>query len=65
MVVAAVGLTRRVLLGLVDEADLRRAVREADSAFLSGLGTWGAWVVAIGVVVLATAIFLGSPLTLG
>ena len=43
---------------------MRRAVGEADSAFLSDLGTWGAWVVAIGVVVLATAIFLGSPLTL-
>jgi hypothetical protein len=64
VVVAAEGLTRRVLLDLVDEAEVRRAVGEADNAFLSDLGTWGAWVVAIGVVVLGTAIFLGSPLTL-
>ncbi len=64
VIVAAEGLTRRVLLGLVDEAEVRRAVGEADSAFLADLGTWGAWVIAIGVVVLGTAIFLGSPLTL-
>jgi hypothetical protein len=65
VVTALVALTRRSLLGLVEEAEVRRAVGEVESAFLSSLGTWGAWVVALGVVVLATAVFLGSPLTLG
>ncbi len=58
------GLTHRILTGLVDDAQVRGAVGDAESAFLSDLGTWGAWVIAIGVVVLGTAIFLGSPLTL-
>jgi hypothetical protein len=61
---AVSGLTHRILTGIVDDAQVRAAVGDAESAFLSDLGTWGAWVIAIGVVVLATAIFLGSPLTL-
>jgi hypothetical protein len=65
IVVSAVsGLTHRVLTGIVDDAQVRAAVGDAEGAFLADLGTWGAWVIAIGVVVLATAIFLGSPLTL-
>jgi hypothetical protein len=64
IVVSAVsGLTHRVLTGIVDQAEVRAAVGATESAFLADLGTWGAWVVGIGVVVLATAIFLASPLT--
>jgi hypothetical protein len=64
VVAAVVGLTSRLLVGLGGDAGVRGAIGEADNAFLSDLGTWGAWVTAIGVVMLATAIFLGSPLTL-
>ena len=64
VVVALVGLSRRVLLGIVDDAVVRGAVGETESAFLSSLGNWGAWVTAIGVVTLATTVFLGSNLTL-
>ena len=64
VVTVLVGLTRRALLGIVNDAVVRGAVGETESAFLSSLGSWGAWVTAIGVVVLATAIFLGSGLTL-
>lgn len=64
VVTALVGLTHRVLVGLAEDAAVRGAIGDAESAFLSDLGRWGAWVTAIGVVALATAIFLGSPLTL-
>ncbi len=64
VITALSGLTHRILTGLVSDPEVRRAVGEAENAFLSDLGTWGAWVVAIGVVVLGTAVFLGSGLTL-
>jgi hypothetical protein len=65
VVVSAVsGLTHRILTDLVDDPQVRRAVGDAENAFLGDLGTWGAWVTAIGVVVVGTAIFLGSTLTL-
>jgi len=64
VVSAFVGLTRRILLGIVEGEPVRGAVDEAESAFLGDLGTWGAWVVAIGVVVVGVSVFLGSPLTL-
>jgi hypothetical protein len=64
VVTALVGLTGRALVGLASDAGVRGAIGEADNAFLSDLGRWGAWVTAIGVVMLFTAIFLGSPLTL-
>jgi hypothetical protein len=64
VVTAAIGLTRRGLLGLAGDAEVRGAIGAAESAFLSDLGRWGAWLAAIGVVMLATAIFLGSTLTL-
>jgi hypothetical protein len=64
VVTALIGLTNRALLGLAADAEVRGAIGEAENAFLSDLGRWGAWVTAIGVVMLATAIFLGSPLTL-
>lgn len=64
VVAAVVALSRRALVGLVDDAEVRRAVGDAESAFLADLGTWGAWITAIGVVVLVTAVFLGSTLTL-
>ena len=64
VVTVIVGLTRSTLLGLADDPDVRGAVGEAENAFLADLGRWGAWVTAIGVVVLATAVFLGSNLTL-
>ena len=64
VVTALVGLTHRLLVGLAGDAVVRGAIGDAENAFLSDLGRWGAWVTAIGVVMLATAIFLGSPLTL-
>jgi hypothetical protein len=64
VVAAVVGLTRRILLGIVDSEPVRGAVGEAESAFLGDLGTWGAWLVGLGVVVVGVAVFLGSPLTL-
>jgi hypothetical protein len=64
VVAALIGLTHRVLVGLGGDAAVRGAIGDAENAFLSDLGRWGAWVTAIGVVMLATAIFLGSPLTL-
>jgi hypothetical protein len=64
VVVALAGLTRSILLGVAERPEGRRAVGAAEEAFLADLGTWGAWVVALGVVVLGTAIFLASPLTL-
>jgi hypothetical protein len=64
VVTAVVGLTHRVLVGLASDAAVRGAIGDAENAFLSDLGRWGAWVTAIGVVMLATAVFLGSPLTL-
>ena len=63
VVTVAVALTRRVLLGIVDGEPVRGAVGQAENAFLADLGTWGAWVVAIGVVVLGVGVFLGSTLT--
>jgi hypothetical protein len=63
VVTAVSAVTHRVLTGLVDGAELRLAVGDAEDAFLGDLGTWGAWVVAIGVVVLGTAVFLERPLT--
>lgn len=64
VVTVVIGLTNRILLGIPDDAEVRGAVGQAESAFLSDLGRWGAWVTAIGVVTLATAIFLGSTLNL-
>ena len=64
VVTVAVALARRALLDLVDDETVRRAVGEAESAFLAGLGRWGAWVTAIGVVLVALSAFLGSGLTL-
>ena len=64
IVVALSGLTRSVLVGVAEGAEARGAVGAAEDAYLAELGTWGAWIVALGVVVLGTAIFLGSPLTL-
>jgi hypothetical protein len=64
VVVALAGLTRSILLGVAEGTEARGAVGAAEEAFLADLGTWGAWIVAVGVVVLGTAVFLGSPLTL-
>jgi Na+/alanine symporter len=64
VVTLAVGLARRALLDLVDGAVVRGAVGETESALISSLGRWGAWVTAIGVVLVALSVFLGSPLTL-
>ena len=64
VVTVAVGLARRALVGIADDAVVRGAIGETESAFLASLGRWGAWVTAIGVVLLAIAVFLGSPLTL-
>src|SRR5690242_4014143 len=63
VVTAVSALTHRVLTGLVDGAEVRLAVGDAEDAFLGDLGTWGAWLVALGVVVLGTAVFLERPLT--
>jgi hypothetical protein len=64
VVTAAVGLTRRALLGLVDDAVVRGAVGETESALIAGLARWGAWVTAIGVVLVGLSVFLGRPLSL-
>ena len=64
VVTAVVSLTHRLLVGLGGDAAVRGAIADAENAFLSDLGRWGAWITAVGVVMLATAIFLGSPLTL-
>jgi NADH:ubiquinone oxidoreductase subunit 3 (subunit A) len=64
VVTLAVALTRRTLLGLVDDAVIRGAIGETESAYLAGLGRWGAWVTAIGVVMVGVSVFLGSRLTL-
>lgn len=64
VVVALAGLTRSILMGAAEDAEGRRAVGAVEEAFLAELGTWGAWIVAVGVVVLGTAVFLASPLTL-
>ena len=64
VVTIAVGLARRALLSLVDESVARGAVGETESALIASLGRWGAWVTAIGVVLVALSVFLGSPLTL-
>ena len=64
VVTIAVGLARETLLSLVDDTVARAAVGETESALIAGLGRWGAWVTAIGVVLVALSFFLGSPLTL-
>jgi hypothetical protein len=64
VVTIAVDLARRTLLGLVDDTVARAAVAETESALIAGLGRWGAWVTAIGVVLVGISLFLGSPLTL-
>jgi len=64
VVTIAVGLARRTLLSLVDDAVVRGAVGETESALISSLARWGAWVTAIGVVLVGLSLFLGSPLTL-
>src|SRR5262249_27798142 len=64
VVAAVVGLTNRVIRAYISSAELRSAASAAERAFLGDLGNWAAWVVGIGVVVLGTAFFLGSTLTL-
>ena len=64
VVTVAVGLARRTLLSLVDDTVARGAVGETESALVAELGRWGAWVTAIGVVLVGVSLFLGSRLTL-
>ncbi len=64
VITVVVALTRRIIVGIPSDAEVRGAVGQVESAYLSDLGHWGAWVTAIGVVTLATAVFLGSTLTL-
>lgn len=64
VVAMVVALSRRVLAGIAEDAEVRRAVADVGRAFLADLGTWGTWITAIGVVVLATSAFLVSDLTL-
>jgi hypothetical protein len=64
VVTIAVGLARRALLSLVDDTVARAAAGETESALVASLGRWGAWVTAIGVVLVGVSLFLGSELTL-
>ena len=64
VVAMVVALSRRALVGIPQDAEVQRAVADVENAFLAELGTWGTWITAIGVVVLATAVFLASDLTL-
>jgi hypothetical protein len=64
VVTVAIGLTRRALLDLVDGDVAQGAVSETESALLAELGRWGAWITAIGVVLVGVSLFMGSRLTL-